>query len=182
MALDRTVLRLQVIGWSQTITHGERWPQYQLSVGARISNSEELVLDADGHRRLRSMLVDLDLIRGQPEKLERGIGLLGYYPEEPPHEDIGRLDEFVGGWFWLPEALFDEVWALAREHRGGECAVELEIGPVEKGRLNTRWNIEKNNTVSIARAGVRFERNLQSPAHAASPQRPKKRSLFSWGG
>jgi hypothetical protein len=172
--MDEVDLYLQVVGWSQTITHGENWPPYQFRVIAHTSGDEELVFGADGYQRLRNMPVHLTLVRGRPQTvLERGIGVFTYHPETPASLDFKGLDEFVTGWFWLPEALYDEIWAQARDQHYDESVVELEFGPVESAGPTFRWNTEKNKVASIMRAGVRFERKLKA---LTTPDARRRRS------
>lgn len=172
MALDKAWLFLQVVGWSQTITHGEKWP-YRFRVIARTSDDEEFAFGTGGYRRLCKMPVHLTLVREQPEGPMDGIGALFYFPGTAAHDDIDGMDESVSGWFWLPEALYDEIWAQAREHRYDECVVELEIGPVGSTGPAARWNTGKNKIVSIMRAGVRFERKPNSSAAKKAKDEPK---------
>ena len=185
MAIEDVSLSLRVEGWSQTITHGERWPELQFRVDARTQEDEEMLIGAEGHHRLRDMPVQLSLVRGEPEKaLDRGIGILAFYPERPSRGDIDGMAEFVGGWFWLPGALYDEIWQQAREHRYDECLIEIEFGPVDWGSYAPRWNVEKSKTAAILRAGARFERRLSPPA-ARDPsltEPAKRRGLFGLGG
>jgi hypothetical protein len=165
--LDEAIIRLRVSEWSQTIVHGAEWGPFIFRVSARTSDDEEIVYGADGYKRLRNMPFNLGVVRGPPEKLpERGIGIFGYYPARPPRDDIDGTDEAVGGWFWLPEDLYDEVSRQSRE-RHDECVIELEFTPVETAGPTSRWNTVKNKVVSITRAEVRFERK---PDRSASDE------------
>jgi hypothetical protein len=163
-------LFLQVVGWSQTIAHGEDYPPSQRVI-ARTSDDEDLLFGADGCQRLRNMPVHLNLVRGQPEEPpERGIGVLEYYPERPPSPpDFDGIDQFVGGWFWLPEASYDEIWTQAREHRYDEGVIEIEFEPVESAGEGLRWNTVKNKVASITSVGVRFERRLKTSGGPDEP-------------
>lgn len=91
MMLDEAIIRLQVVEWSQIIVHGAEWGPYIFRVNARTSDTEEVVYGPEGYPCRHSW-------DWPPEKFpERGIGVLGYYPERPARDDIDGMDEFVGG-------------------------------------------------------------------------------------
>lgn len=91
MMLDEANIRLQVVEWSQIIVHGAEWGPYIFRVNARTSDTEEVVYGPEGYPCRHSW-------DWPPEKFpERGIGVLGYYPERPARDDIDGMDEFVGG-------------------------------------------------------------------------------------
>ena len=184
-------LFLPVEGWSQTITNGEDGLHRHLRITTRTGKHEELVFGAEGLQRLCNILVSLSVIRGKPEKVpDRGIGILAYYPQRVARDGTDEMEQFVGGWFWLPEALYDEVWIQAREHQYDYCVVEVRFGAVELAGGAFRWNTDKNRIASITNVDVRFERKLklepepepEPPASVDEPLEPlKKRGFFSSG-
>jgi hypothetical protein len=158
-----TPLFLKVVSWSQAIGHGEGHYSHEFRISARTSDTEDLVIGAEGWRMLRNMPVHLSIIRGPPEKppIHGGVGVLAYYPEKPPQHDSEGIEEFIGGFFWLPENSFDELWSQARDQRYDECSLELWFGPVEPAGGSRRWNTEKNKSTSITSLNVRFERHAR---------------------
>ena len=129
---DGAFLRLRAVGWSQILSNDEDYPPRQFNVVARTADNESLLFNAKSQRPLQNMSVHLSVLSGLPEKPpKRGIGVLAYYPERPASRDIEKTEEFLGGWFWLENSVFDEVWVQVRENRYDECEVEVEFAPVE---------------------------------------------------
>jgi hypothetical protein len=165
MALDEASLHLQVVSWSQTITHGENRPKYQLRVIARTSSEEKLLFGADGHERLSDRHVRLEVDRGQPDdrdqsELMKLVSKRRALAEmrERGLDGVGELiSPGAHGWFWLPEPMYDEICTQLRGDRYDKCVVELVFRPVEWDGDTRRWNTVKNNIVSITSASVRFE-------------------------
>jgi hypothetical protein len=180
MDWDQTTISFKVTSCSQTISNGEAYPPYQFRMSASTSDTEDIVIGADGDRWFRDIPIWMSLVRGKPEKpLARGIGVLAYHPEMPARDDIEGFDEFVSGWFWLPESSYDEIWTQAREPHYDQCVLELEFAPVEPAGGTVRWNTEKNKVASILSAGVRFDRQTRRLVRPNVMPPPKKRSFFS---
>lgn len=179
--IDDIPLDVQVTRWCQTITHGEKWPQYQLRAQAHFRADEDLRIGPTGYRSIRDLMVELAIVRGSREQLERGIGIISHHPESPPHDDIDGMEEFISGWLWMPDGLYDEVWAQVREHHYEACTIELLIAPIAYDAPVFRWDTDQNKTISIIKAGVRFDRTIgpRVPTDATEePESPKKRWLF----
>ena len=174
-------LSVQVTGWYQTITHGEKWPQYQLRAQARVPADEELRIGPTGYRSIRNVMVDLAIVRDSQERPERGIGIIAHHPERQPRDDVGGMDEFIGGWFWMPDDMYNEVWAQAREHRYDACTIELLIAPIVYDAPVFRWDTNANKITSIMRAGVRFDRTVK-PVSAITGEQPElaKKRWWLW--
>ncbi len=180
--MDHISLFLTVDSWSQTITHGEKWPRHQFRFSARAREDEDLKLV--GGPDIRKLIVQLSIVRGRPEKEppEPGIGILAYHPEQPPRDDIDGMECFIGGWFWMEEDLYDEVWGQVRENKYTDCTVDIDIAPIEFGTFTFKWDVGKKNVISIQRAGVMFGRLLKSPPTEldTSPAPTKGAGLFGW--
>ncbi len=177
-------LTAQVEDWSQTVTGGEDYSLYRFSASACAAN-DDLVLGADGRRRISNIRMSLSLVRGLPkEPPKRGIGILAYHAEKPAHDDIDGTDESIVGWFWLPDALYDEIWGQVRENCYDTAALELQVAFVELADPYERWDTSKNKIIPIMGASVRFERKLKPPIDpdASLSEPPKKRWLFTWAG
>ena len=179
--IDDISLDVQVTGWYQTITHGEKWPQYQLRAQAHFRADEGLRIGPTGYRSTRNLMVELAIVRGPQEQLERGIGIIAHHPERPPRDDIDGMEEFISGWFWMPDDLYDEVWAEVREHHYEACTIELLIAPIAYDAPVFRWDTDLNGIISIMKAGVRFDRTVGPRVSAVATEEPgsaKKRWLF----
>jgi hypothetical protein len=129
MSLDRYWLSLRVEGSSQTISHDSG---HALRFRAKTKENEEIELGTEG-RRLSNILVELSVVRGKPERvLERGIGRINYHPKTAPSYDSDGIEEFVGGWFWLPEGARPLIGAAALK------AIPTRSVPKSSGRRRLR--------------------------------------------
>ncbi len=175
-------LTAQVENWSQTVKHGEGYPHHSFSFTARAADNEDLVLGADGRWPISNIRMFLSLVRGLPkEPPKRGIGILAYNAKERAHVDIDGADESIVGWFWLPDALYDEIWGQVRENCYDTAALELQVAIVESAGPYARWDTSKKKIIPIMGASVRFERKLKPPVDpdVSRSEPPKKRGLFS---
>jgi hypothetical protein len=178
--VDYTVIELDVVGWSQTISHADRkWPAHKFACSAKAHEDERLELI--GAPDIRTLHFDLLLIRGEyrpdDKPLERGIGILAFADEtESSAPDIPHIDAFMYGWWWLPEAHYDEVWLQVRENTWRSCSIDLNVAPVDYGGPAITWNVSNHNALFVTQAGVRFDRKPLDPA-AGEP--PKKRGIFT---
>ncbi len=130
---DASAIKLKVDRWFQTIGH-EKGGGFVVTAGrgfrfsAHADEAEELKLTSG--ERIHALPLSLSIVRGSQENpFQRGIGVLAYYPARPAQHDMDAIESFVGGWFWLPEDSYDEVWVQAREQRAG-CIINLEIAPL----------------------------------------------------
>lgn len=182
MALGDAGLWLTVTGWHHDVTHdGEKFSWKQMRVNARTKADEEMVIGAEGFRRMTNMWFSLSIVRSRPEKpTERGIGVMGWHAAREADGDIPDMEEFVGGWFWLPEDLHDEVWRQTTEHHYDAATLELHFGPAQAAGMTSRWNVETNATVPILQAGVNFERKLAPIKDLDKPKEPSRRRGLYW--
>ncbi len=159
---DISAIRLRVDHWFQTIAHerdgGFVVPSgHTLSFGAHADEGEELKLSSG--EKIRTLQFSLSIARGEREHpFQRGIGVLAYYQSRAADVDTPFFAGAIGGWFWLPEDSYDEVWTQVREHNYAGCRINLEIAPLEwPNMMQVVWNIESNKAISILGAGVMFE-------------------------
>lgn len=184
--MDYIPLAFPVQRWAQTISHGEGWPKRQFSVSAVATNTEDLCVGATGYRSLADVSVSLSFLRGNDEdtssRLERGIGILTHNEAEPARDDFPASTRFIGGWCWMPEDLYDEVWVQVRDHRYEGAAVELMIAPVVYVGPFFRWDTDASRRIWIIKAGVRFERRIgEDPASDdGSADRKPARKRWLW--
>lgn len=156
MSLDECGLTLRVEGWSQTISHDSG---RALRFRARTQEDVEIEIAPEG-KYLSNILVDLSVIQGKPSKvLERGIGRINYHPERAPAYDRAGIEEFVGGWFWLPEEYYDEVWAQVREGCYQASTVDIEFGPIGSSGPAFKWDTSAAPAF-ITAASIRFDTQL----------------------
>jgi hypothetical protein len=177
---DYITLALGVRSWSQTLSHGEQWPPRQLRCIARTSGQEQLQLA--GGPAIHTLDFYLLISRGEyvPRQgdhgLERGIGILAFAEDFPPEGDIRGLERFCHGWWWMPEALYDETWDQVRGHTWQDCSIEIDVAPIEHGNQGFHWDVTKQKAIYITRASLRFIRQKpERPATAPSPSEPRKR-------
>lgn len=174
--IDDTFIKFDVLDWSQTITHAtEKWPSHEFRCSAKVQADEDLELV--GAPDIRGLPVQLSLIRGEyrpnEKPLERGIGILAFFEEQPASPpDIPRMNPFLHGWWWLPEASYDEIWLQVREGTWRACSVDLAVAPVNYSGPAICWDVSKHKTLFVTRAGVRFERKAHDPVP------PKKRGFL----
>ena len=90
------------------------------------------------------------------------------------------MEEFVGGWFWLQEDLWDEIWKQTSEHRYDAAQLELQFGPVQSAGATSRWNVEMNASLPIVQAGLNFDRKLKRAPNPDAPVEPPRKRGFSW--
>lgn len=159
---DDIGLRLIVDAWSQTVSKSvKEWPDRQFRCMARPQDYERSI-ELVGGPDLASLPADISIVRGEykPDaSIERGIGVLAFYQETPPRDDLGGSPAFLGGWFWLPEASYDEIWIQVREYRYTNCELELEVGPVDfQSSPGIIWDVRKRNVLNIMRASISFVR------------------------
>jgi hypothetical protein len=160
---DETWLSLNIADWRQTISHGEGFLPYQMAAEGRTAEDEKLEFGPDGARELANMRVSITLVKGQPEKaLPRGIGTLGYYPPTEPTDEFEGGEEFCGGWFWLPEDSFNEIWAQVRENRYDTCLMSIGVAPVESAPFAFIWDFSKNKLLFITQVSVIFRKSKQT--------------------
>ena len=98
------------------------------------------------------------LYRGQSE----------YVPEHPLGHGIGELEfeeerrepdtyAHLHGWWWMPEAHYEEIWMQVREHTYTSCAVEIDIAPIDFSD-GPQWDVGQRKILSVLRASVGFNR------------------------
>jgi hypothetical protein len=159
---DASAIRLKVDRWFQTIAHEKGGgfvvvAGHQLSFDAHADESEELELTSG--EKIRDLRASMSISRGLRENpLQRGIGVLAYYPPTPAGVDTAPMPSAIGGWFCLPEASYDEVWVQVREKRFAACTINLEIAPVQFPAMEVVWNTQGNKAISILGVAVMFER------------------------
>ena len=157
---DDIGLRFIVDAWSQTVSNSlKQWPDRQFRCMARPHDYEGSI-EFVGGPDLASLPTDISIVRGEykPDPpIERGIGVFAFYRETPQRDDLDGIPAFLGGWFWLPEATYDEIWIQAREYRYTRCELELEVGPVDfRSSPGIIWDVRKRNVLNVMRASVSF--------------------------
>jgi hypothetical protein len=163
---DISAIKLRVEHWTQAIAN-ERDGGFMVAAGRTFRFSahadEDQGLTLTSGEKIQALKFSLSILRGMQENpLQRGIGVLAYYPPQPVRHDIDATESFIGGWFWLPEDSYDEVWTQVRENRFGGCVAELEIAPLEWPKRDVVWNVQNNQRISILGAGLMFERPVVS--------------------
>ena len=163
---DISAIKLRVDRWFQAIAHEKDGgfvvsAGHQFRISAYADEAEELKLTSG--EKITALQFSMSISCGlRDNPLQRGIGVLSYYPPRGADYDTAATKSFIGGWFWLPEASYDEVWAQVREHKYAGCTINLEIAPLEwPTMMEVVWNIQNNKTISILGAEVMFERSLQ---------------------
>jgi hypothetical protein len=177
---DYITLTLSVRSWLQALNHGGQSPPRQLRCIARTSGQEELQLT--GGPSIRTLDFYLLISRGEyvpaegEHALASGIGILAFAEERQPEGDIPGSEPFCHGWWWMPEALYDETWDQVRGHTWQDCSIEIDIAPIEHGNQVFHWDVTKQRATYVTRASLRFiRRNPERPLAAPPPSEPRKR-------
>ena len=177
---DLITLALGVRSWLQTLSNGEQLPPRQLRCIARTSGQEELQLT--GGPSIRTLDFYLLISRGEyvaaegEHPLARGIGILAFAEERQPEGDIPGSEPFCHGWWWMPDALYDEAWDQVRGHTWQDCSIEIDIAPIEYADQRFHWDVAKHKAIYVTRASLRFiRRNPERALTAPPPSEPRKR-------
>jgi hypothetical protein len=180
MTDNTTVLLVRVDEWFQSVGNNP----YGLSIiGAgfrllgRTSADEDIELSTG--QILKDMMVSLNIQKGMPSleenKLKRGVGVIGYREGSP---------EFISGWFWLDDEIYEEAWRQIRDGRYTNCSVELWIGPTTReGRgfgKGPLWNVEEHKFLAIDGVTLQFVR--KAVPREPQPQSPELAPKSRWFG
>ena len=116
------------------------------------------------------------IIRGEPsprddQKLE-GVGIMAY-SKAIDGADF-HSDRTVHGWFWLPDAIFDEVWRLSSLEAPASCHLGFHFETLEMQGQTYVWDAHKIKLIART-VDLSFQREEKEKKAA---QQPQKRGLF----
>jgi hypothetical protein len=180
--LRNVYLNLSVSNWVQSASH---YPSINvegrgLSAQANITKNDLVLSDGTPATTLSVQLSILETSRMQEElsKLpDNVIGRLNYSPYQPARADIPSIEAFVHGWVCLNAHLHNDVWHQVLTGGYRECAIRLNVGPIEFiSPDGWRWDVENNQYLLIDTVSVDFTRRASLPKMPAGP--PPKRSFW----
>ena len=160
MAPAQAILRLEAVGWTQTLA-ARRLPAIVLEA---VKMPESDTLRVPGLGNIMELLFTLDIARGDRDWQlagmdENAIGFLAHYDSG----DTGGAA--IGGGFSLPEETYDDVWLRVRSGVSFSAAVSLTATPIQNDGLgNLSWDRAESKFLSIVDAQIKFRRTLEETA------------------
>ena len=145
-------VRLEASGWVQKMsTSGDA----AIVVEATKTNQSS-VLRVPGLGNIMELPFSINLVRGFCEwriagMPENAVGFLAHYDSDQ------QRSAFVGGGFWLSEAMFDDLWLRIRGGAYFETLLSLKATPIETENFGDMvWDRTDSKFLYIASADFVF--------------------------
>lgn len=90
------------------------------------------------------------LLLGNGKPPERGMGLFDY------GKAIERIPSGVGCYIGFGPEHYKEIWAQVRSGAFSQCAIGLELAPLDRSGAYPLWDVENNRRLFVLGATVRF--------------------------
>ena len=117
-------------------------------------------------------------MRAQFPNLPQGaLGTFSFRDANPANAAFPATDAFLSGWFGLDARSFEDAWNQVRQGEYSECAIMLDIGPVESPAVGWLWDVAKNPHLFVDTVRVSFKR----PVPTLGEPEDRKRKSF-WRG
>ena len=161
--LGECYMRLKPYEWIQSLSNYQSIgvEGRRLMVNSKIEAATEINLSSG--ENLSEFNFNLLIFDDEPSKinnkpLERGFGLLVYYPSQAARDAYGAQDAFVGGWFCIRPKNYDELWNQIRQGGYADCWISLEVGPVVSRDYDWLWDVAKQRALFITTFTIDFKR------------------------
>jgi hypothetical protein len=104
-------------------------------------------------------------------KLNGALGTFVFYPHSAARDDIPAQHASISCWVGLDPQSCEDIWQQVRAGGFSECAIDVQVGPVESPYGGWVWNVEENSQLIVETFSVRFNRPVQKPSKPEPPKR-----------